>query len=190
MAIKCPVCNGRKGKRKCLREEGLICSQCCGETRNAEACPGCEFYRDVVSLRRYGDAPRFSTAEMESDFELQTYSNTIEGALGLFDHNNRSSLNDSLALEVLEKLLDRYHFHDAEVVCGEELVQAGFDLVLHAKSEDLADVPEEILVRILGVIRFVAKRRTHGGREYFNIIQQYVGTRIGPGVRLAPHPLA
>lgn len=35
---KCRICGQRKGKRECLREENLICSRCCGETRNIEDC--------------------------------------------------------------------------------------------------------------------------------------------------------
>lgn len=36
---KCGICDYRKGKRKCLREDILICSRCCGEIRNSKDCP-------------------------------------------------------------------------------------------------------------------------------------------------------
>jgi len=48
----------------------------------------------------------------------------------------------------------------------------------------LHEVSNEIIVKILGVIRFVAKRRTKYGREYMNIIHQYVGQRIDTGIRI------
>ena len=35
---KCSICGQRKGKRECQREDNLICSGCCGETRNIEDC--------------------------------------------------------------------------------------------------------------------------------------------------------
>ncbi|MDD1613156.1 MAG: hypothetical protein LUQ56_01155 [Methylococcaceae bacterium] len=50
--------------------------------------------------------------------------------------------------------------------------------------EDLVDIDELVLVKILAVICFVAKRRTTTGREYMNVIHQYVGQRIGSGIRV------
>ena len=184
---KCPVCNSRKGKRKCMREEGLVCSQCCGLTREVGLCQGCGFYPENGPVRRYGEVPRFSTQEMESDFQLQSYSNTIEGTLCLLDQSNRMSLNDAIALKIIEMLLDRHHYRDSDVSCDDGLAQAGFDLVSNAIAEDLTDVSEEVIVKVLGVIRYVAGRRTRGGRQYFDIIQQYVGSRVGSGVRLLPN---
>jgi len=40
----------------------------------------------------------------------------------------------------------------------------------------------EMLIKIIGVLYFIANRRTKGGREYFNIIYEYVGA--GSGVRV------
>jgi len=53
-----------------------------------------------------------------------------------------------------------------------------------AINEDLNNVINEEIVKILGVIRFVAKRRTKTGKEYMNIIHQYVGERIASGIRI------
>ena len=183
---KCAVCNSRKGQRKCLREDSFVCSQCCGETRLAEHCQGCIFYRESIPVRRYSDIPRFSTNTMDSDIELQSYSNIIEGTLCHLDFLHDMSLKDAFALKILEMLLDKYHFHDTVVPCVESHLREGFEAVVNSISKDMADVSEEVIVKILSVIHFVAKRRSRGGREYFKIIQMYVGLRVGSGVRILP----
>jgi len=50
-------------------------------------------------------------------------------------------------------------------------------------TKDLPNIEQEILVKILGVICFVADRRTKFGREYMTVIHQYVGQRLDTGIR-------
>ena len=50
-------------------------------------------------------------------------------------------------------------------------------------ESDLKQVDEKKLVKIWGVLHFVAKRRTRDRREYLTIVEQFVGERIGPGIR-------
>ena len=189
---KCLVCNSRKGKRKCLRENGMVCSQCCGDTRQPEHCQKCEFYPEqgaVGPVRRYTDIPRFSTMKMEEDFELQRYADCMESTFCQWDVSNRLSLNDQSAIKLIEMLLDKYHYHDSEVSYPDsKLLRAGFDMVVDSISEDIPHVPEEILVKILAVLRFVARRRSSGGREYFDVIQKHVGSRVGPGRKVSLLP--
>jgi len=180
---KCVVCNSRKGQRKCLKEDSFVCSQCCGETRRAELCQGCVFYSEVIAVRKYSEVPRFSTQTMDSNMELQSYSNSIEGTLCLIDSSHKMVLNDEFALKILRMLIDKYHFHDSDISCEDSQAKKGFDMVVKSITEDFIDVSEEVIVKILGVIHYVAKRRSQGGREYFNIIQQYVGLRAGSGMR-------
>lgn len=107
----------------------------------------------------------------------------------MWDSRNRGTLNDSSAIRVLEMLLDRYHYKDPEVVETDSPTPEGFEMVLQSIAEDLPDIPEETIVKILGVIHFVARRRTRGGREYFDIVHKYAGLRGGPGIRILPDPL-
>ncbi len=125
---------------------------------------------------------------MDDDPDLQSCANTVEATLCLWDSRNRGTLNDSSAIKVLEMLLDRYHYKDCEVVETDSLVLEGFEMVLQSMAEDLPDTPAETIVKILGVIHFVARRRTRGGREYFDVIHEYVGLRGGPGIRILPNP--
>lgn len=42
---KCPICEKRKGKRSCPRQDGLlICGPCCAENRDEASCAGCGHY--------------------------------------------------------------------------------------------------------------------------------------------------
>lgn len=88
-------------------------------------------------------------------------------------------------LRVVEMLIDRHYHHDSGASSTDDaLLREGYEMVSRAISEDMADVPPDTLVRILGVIHFVARRRTCGGREHFDVLQQYVGLRLGPGAHL------
>ncbi len=184
---KCAICGNRKGKRKCVQAGGVVCSQCCGRTRTEDNCLGCRYFRDAKELRRYDRVPRFSVEEMDGNIELGSYSICIEGTLALWDRLHDFCLNDGSALRVVEMLLDRYHFGDADIVTTDEILMEGFEKVVTAIEEDLEEVPNDVIVKVIGVIYFVAKRRTRGRREYFEVIHDYVGCRMANGVHVLPY---
>jgi hypothetical protein len=179
---KCPICNSRKGKRKCLIAEDLICSLCCGDTRREDTCAECVFYQKPK--RNYNDVPAYSVYEMDGNMELESYGNSIEGALCAYDVENDEGLKDSDAIRIIELLIDKYHFQDQRMDQERQIVVDGVGFVDESIREDLAEVAREEIVKVLGVIRFVAKRRTKTGREYMTVIHQYVGQRVGSGVRV------
>jgi len=179
---KCSICNSRKGKRKCLIADGLVCSLCCGNTRTEEACSECVFYQKPK--KKYNEVPAYSVSEMDGNMELESYGNSIEGALCAYDIENEGKLNDSDAIRIIELLIDKYHFQDQEIEQEHQTIVNGFNYVDKSIREDLKDVENEKIVKVLGVIRFVAKRRTKTGREYMNVIHQYVGQRVGSGIRI------
>lgn len=186
---KCSVCGSRKGKRKCAPANGLVCSQCCGQTRRRECCEGCAHFREVRSAGRYLDIPRFSLQDMDSDMEMQSYAHTIEATLCMWDLHHECRLTDPSAMSVMEMLLDKYYFGDSTVWRGEALLRQGFKLVVQAIEQDLYDVPDDTIARILAVIYFTARRRTEGQREYLEFIHRYVGWRAGPGTRVLALPV-
>lgn len=179
---KCPICNSRKGKRKCLIAGSPVCSLCCGNTRKPELCLECRFYQKPK--RQYNDVPAYSVSEMDGNTELEDYGNAIEGSLCSYDIENGNNLRDSDAIRIIEVLIDLHHFGDQQIATERQLIANGVDYVEEAIRKDLRGVSNEIIVKILGVIRFVAKRRTKIGREYMNIIHQYVGQRIDTGIRI------
>lgn len=178
---KCPICNSKKGKRKCLIIDGLICSLCCGNTRKAEVCSECGFYQKP--RKKYNEVPAYSVSEMDGNMELESYGNSIEGALCAYDIENGNILNDSDAIRIIELLIDIHYFQDKQIKEESQIIVQGVNCIESAIREDLKDVSKEIIVKILGVIRFVARRRTKTGREYMKVIHQYVGPRIAPGIR-------
>jgi hypothetical protein len=179
---KCPICNSRKGKRKCLIVDGLICSPCCGNTRTEAVCSECMFYQKPK--RKYNEVPAYSVSDMDGNMELESYGNAIEGALCAYDIANGKKLNDSDAIRIIELLIDKYHYHDLQMDHEHQITVNGVNYVDKSIREDLKDVENEEIVKVLGVIRFVARRRTKIGREYMTVIHQYVGQRIGSGIRL------
>ncbi len=179
---KCPICNSRKGKRKCLITDGLICSLCCGNTRTEEMCSECVFYQKPK--KNYNEVPAYSVSEMDGNMRLESYGNSIEGALCAYDMENGGNLNDSDAIRIIELLIDKYHFQDQEIEQEHQTIVNGLNYVDESIREDLKHVENEEIVKVLGVIRFVAKRRTKTGREYMNVIHRYVGQRVGSGVFL------
>lgn len=124
---------------------------------------------------------------MEADLDLQSHANSIEGALCAFDTVNDNRLNDEQAIKIIELLIDKYYFGDQNVETDQQIVEDGFNYVDAAITRDLEHLNNDTIVKILGVIRFVARRRTQTGKEYMNIIHQYVGQRIDTGVRLMRH---
>jgi hypothetical protein len=123
---------------------------------------------------------------MDGNMELERCGYAIEGALCAYDAQREHALTDKDAIRILELLMDRYHFGDQGIAEEGVLVHDGVEHVDKAIKEDLTDVSRERLVKILGVIRFVARRRTKLGREYMQVIHQYVGLRLGPGIRGLP----
>ena len=179
---KCPICNSKKGKRSCLIADTPICSLCCGQTRKPELCLGCQYYQKPK--RKYHEVPAYSTSEMDGNMELESYGNTIEGALCAYDIDKKNILKDSDAIRVIELLIDIHHFKDQQIETDNKLILNGVNYVKAAVEKDMHEVSDEVIVKTLGVIRFVAKRRTKIGREYMDIIHQYVGTRIDTGIRV------
>ena len=179
---KCPICNSKKGKRKCLITESFICSLCCGITMKVETCLGCEFYQKPK--RKYNKVPAYLVSEMDGNMELEGYGNTIEGALCSYDIKIKSKIKDSETVRIVELLIDKYYFNDQQIDTTSQLIKNGVKHVDAAIHEDLKNISNEEIVKTLGVILFVAKRRTRNGREYMKIIHQYVGERIGTGIRI------
>jgi hypothetical protein len=121
---------------------------------------------------------------MDGNLELESYGNSIEGALCAYDLENNGGLNDSDAIRITELLIDKYHFQDEQLGQEAQIAATGFQFVDKCITEDLEGVDRKKIVKVLGVIRFVAKRRTRVGREYLNVIHQYVGQRVSSGVRV------
>jgi hypothetical protein len=87
---------------------------------------------------------------------------------------------------IVELLLDKYYFGDIKYDCDNQFILDGVRYVEEAINMDMPEIDKEMIVNILGVLRFVAKRRTRTGREYMDIVHQYVGQRVATGIRIMP----
>jgi tetratricopeptide (TPR) repeat protein len=75
MKKKCPICEERRGKRRCLlRDMAEICSYCCVEIRGEETCRECEHF--IAALKneskrgnRSGDSKRHFLFELNPEVE-------------------------------------------------------------------------------------------------------------------------
>jgi hypothetical protein len=181
---KCALCKNKKGTRYCKAESASVCHLCCRRQHQEQRCGGCAHYGEVTAVRRdYGSVPRFSTEVMNSDWDLQSVSNSIESTLCLWDQSFKGALKDDSAIKLLERLLDHFYFKET-IEIAEEPIKTGYQMVLGVMENDLSNIPRKTLIKILGVIYFVAKRRARGRRDYFDVIHKFVGLNAGPGLRI------
>ncbi len=183
---KCSLCKSRKGKRKCLAEESFICSLCCGQSRTADKCEGCSYFKTVKQSRNYRKAPHFTTEVMAQSLHAQEKANGIEAALCRFDDDMERKIDDNIVSRLIELLLDKYHFKDGELSFNNKLEENGFQFMDAIVQKELASPVDENLIKTLGAVYRSIKRHTTGRREYLDFIHQYVGMRVADGVRVLP----
>jgi hypothetical protein len=175
---KCPICNTRKGKRKCLFHENFICSLCCGETRAAEKCGGCSYFVDTRSIRNYKKIPHYALQRMSDDIQLQDEANVIESAFCQFDNQLDDRPDDHFFMKIAELLMDRYHFKDEKLDFANNLEERGFEAIDGIIQKDLASLQPDEIARLLGTIYRSILRRAGKGWDYINFIQDQVGWRF------------
>ncbi len=176
---KCPICNSRKGKRKCLAQEGFICSLCCGEMRSSENCNGCSYFKGTSSTRNYRKVPYYTLSQMSDDPLLQDQTNVIESALCQFDDETDGDINDKTAAKILALLLDRYHFKDENPVSTSEQEEDGSMLVDRAIKEDLSSLQPDKLSKLLATVYRSMDRHSGYERDYIDFIHAFVGSSGG-----------
>ena len=181
---KCSICNSRKGKRKCMADDSFVCSPCCGQSRNPDKCTGCSFYKDVSHNRNYRNVPFYGIKQMSDSMELQDISHVVESILCGFDNEDKNGFTDKTALQLLELAFDKYHFKDSELTVSNSKLKIKFEKMLQIIEQDLSDTSKEQLIKVMASIYRSIQRRTNGGREYLAFVQQFVGVRGGPGIRI------
>ena len=115
-----------------MLEEGLICSLCCGETRSAEKCDGCSFFKDMQSIRNYKKAHYYTPTQVSDDMDLQDQAVVIESAICRFDEEQDGDLTDGMVQRILESLLDRYHFKDTQIRFSDDLEECETTLCIRS----------------------------------------------------------
>ena len=169
---KCVECSKRKAKRLCSVRDGWICSQCCGTLREADTCGDCTFYKPPA--RDYDSLPRCSTADMEASDRLLQIAYPIEGGLCALDRSLDFGLNDAQAIEIIELLLDLYAFDDSLESLADRIQPLGCESLLKRIQRELIAFPREDIAKVLGAVRFVARRRARHGRDHLDHLQAFI----------------
>ncbi len=121
---------------------------------------------------------------MANSFNLQDCANAVESELCAFDIGEKCQLKDEAALRTLELLQDRYYFHDINPDAEDKLIVRCFNSVNRAIEQDfLEGSDDETISKVIATVYSSYKRRTVGHREYLDFIHEYVGTRLGTGIR-------
>ena len=179
---KCPVCASRKGKRPCPAHGAPVCSRCCETSREATACAGCSFFKPPE--RRYGDLPRCSTQEMEGSTELQAIAFPVEAAVCLLDRRRHFALQDAQAIAIFELLLDLYAFGDSRETAAARVAALDCGSVVDLVERELRACDRATVAKVIAAARFVACRRAAGGRHHLDLLHEYCGAYVKPGVGL------
>jgi hypothetical protein len=180
--IKCRLCGTRKGKRQCQAHSALVCSLCCGQSRDSSPCHGCAFFKAPV--RRYDALPRCSTQEMEDSEHLQKIAFPVEAAVCTLDRERQFGLQDAQAIEIFEILLDIYAFGDSRETVSPRIRALECGSVLDLVDRELRPYDRVTIAKVLATVRHVACRRADGGRHHLEILQRCCGAFVKPGVGL------
>lgn len=179
---KCPVCKSRKGKRQCRVHGALLCSSCCGTSREPNACDGCAFFKPP--LRRYDGLPRYSAADMEASIDLQKTSFPVEAAVCSLDRDRGFTMRDAQAIEIFEILLDLYAFGDSRETAAPRIAALDCRSVIDLVDGELRPYDRSTIAKVLATVRYTACRRDSGGRRHLDLLHQYCGSFVSAGVGL------
>jgi hypothetical protein len=136
-AKKCVICNARKGKRFCVKENDFICSRCCGLIRDPQLCPNdCPYIGSltekeeasklplykVLMTKPKGSRSIFVTREKEDGY-LQLLSVLVdEWKMGLKDCFG----SDDVSKEEFDKIVARQPlFVSADLNKCKEIIKRG-----------------------------------------------------------------
>lgn len=116
---------------------------------------------------------------MDINQHLQSCSLVIESAIAELDASSNYEIKDVVPIRIYELLLDKYHFKDEAIGVDSGAEEYGYRIVNDAIKNNRKLFDYETLVKVIAVLRLVARRRTRGGREYLRVVQAYAGVLVG-----------
>jgi len=111
--------------------------------------------------------------------EREAIAYVIEAALATYNYSTNDRMRDDDAIRIMEMLFDTYYFNEAHIFEGNGLLENGYKCVIDYIRQDLPSVERNELIKIIGAIYFVARRRNIGRRDYLAMIRKYVGINVG-----------
>ena len=181
---KCFICNSRKGKRKCLACESFICSLCCGQTRTPDKCQGCSYFKNDRPKRKYKSLPCYTTRQMANNHNLQNNTDIIESTICKYDEANENALTDNMLKGIIERLLDKFHFKDDELLFSNKVEENGYLFLSETIKENLDDLSESEIVKIIVTVYRSVLRHHNESRAYLNFIHNLIGSHVSDGIRI------
>jgi hypothetical protein len=121
---------------------------------------------------------------MEDSDELDDIAFPIEAAVCALDRKREFRMLDAQAIAIFELLLDRYAFGDAPDVVTGKARELGCEDTVDLVERELVGQDPARIVRVLGVVWHVARRRDRGGRAHLDILQQYRGAFLRTGIAI------
>jgi hypothetical protein len=121
---------------------------------------------------------------MANLYSLQDDANAIESAICKFDEEQNNGLNDGTIVNIIQLLLDRFHFQDPNLVFSNRVEEDGFKSISRDIEEDFPNKSTDEIAKLLGTIYRSALRHKAYGRAYIDFIHGHVGLRVGKGARM------
>ena len=158
---KCIYCRARKGKRGCPALGGLICSQCCGESRVSRiACPSDCIYLEANSdyqHRRAGEHfahPRrefYQTLfELGGDPAARLFNMVEMVTFGYFHHRRDSKDAEAIAgVQALRRALSPLHLSEGPQPVFSEHLRQQYDAFAKAQSFKDVQLAMDVLDRAI-----------------------------------------
>jgi hypothetical protein len=102
----------------------------------------------------------------------------------LADRDRGYKLTDEQAIAMFELLLDLHAFGDTPEMAADRIRELGCEKVVEIVERELAGRAREEVAKVLGTVRFTARRRDSGGRQHLDLLQEYAGAFVRAGVGL------
>lgn len=97
--VKCSICNNNRAKRKCSKDESMVCSLCCANNRNEEFCSSCSYFKTAQNYTKSKQNQK-NKFIIEIDEEVEK---SVDEALILVER-----LQIKKGRELLSQLLNQY----------------------------------------------------------------------------------
>ncbi len=110
---------------------------------------------------------------MDNDFELQSIAELVEKVICIIDDEN--NINDSIAIRLVELLLDKYFYRDEKLAFNNPLEEKGFSFIHEHLEKNFKDLSTDQVYKVLSTILRSIKRHKNGTRDYLNFVHQFAG---------------
>ena len=95
-----------------------------------------------------------------------------------------SQVRDVHAIAIFELLLDHYAFGNSRETVAPRIAAVDCGSVVDLVERELRTYDHATIAKVIAAVRFGAWRRAAGGRHHLDVLHDYCGAYVGPGVGL------